>query len=265
MKKLLAIIILTLLVYSIKSQVVVDTSFKLPVPEKLHYDIYYKLGKLWIKAGLANFSTDTTIIDSTKVYQFTAEGYSMKKYDWVYKLEDHYKSVTDFKTLYPIRFEKENIEQGDWVHVVYNFNRSAGLMKSFREESHNDPEHKTEKLSGFITDALSSVYYLRKWDFSRLNIGDTIKFNTILDGKIFKQPIIYLGNDTINSVNSTKVPMLKLGAVISNSTFFRKDGLVTVWLTNDRYRRMAKVKADIVVGSIFVYLNKRGLESFGPE
>ncbi len=265
MKNLLLVILFNLLALSGISQVAVDTSFQLPVNEKLHYDVFYKLSRIWIKAGLANFSTDTIYADSKKAYRFIAKGYSMKKYDWIFSLEDSYTSVVNYKTLYPIRFEKENTEQGVWVHNIYNFNPTTGEIGIYMETTDSTPVNKTEKVSGFITDALSALYYLRSWDFDRFNLGDTLKFTTILDGKIFEQPIVYLGRDTLNSLNNNRVPMIKLGAVVSNSTFFRGDSAILVWITDDQYRRLAKAKAKIIVGSIVVYLNKRGLESFGPE
>ena len=265
MKHLLAIFLFSLLAFTASGQVAVDTSFKLPAHEKLHYDVFYKLGRIWIKAGLANFATDTVTVDSIKSYRFTAEGYSMKKYDWIFSLEDHYKSVVNYKTLYPVRFEKENTEQGVWVHTIYNFNSQTGSAGIYMESTQNQPVNKTIKINGFITDALSALYYLRSWDFSRFSFGDTIKFNTILDGKTFEQPVVYLGKDTLTSLSHNRVPMIKLGAVVANSTFFRGDSAILVWITDDDYRRLAKVNAKIVVGSIVVYLNKRGLESFGPE
>ena len=265
MKQIALLILAVILAWSANAQPVADSSYQLPIPEKLHYDVYYKLGNIWIKAGLANFSTDTIMADSTKAYRFMAEGYSLKKYDWIYQLEDHYKSVTDFNSLYPIRFEKENTEKGVWVHTIYHFDKEDARIGMYMESSDQAAVNRTVQHSGFITDALSALYYLRTWNFNHLAIGDTVRFTTLLDGKIFEQPIIYLGRDTLQSVNHTKVPMIKLGAVVANSTFFRGDSAIEVWLTDDAYRRLAKVKAKIVVGSIVVYLNKRGLESFGPE
>ncbi len=265
MKQIALIILASVLSWTATAQPVADTAYKLPAPEKLHYDVYYKLGNIWIKAGLANFSTDTIVEDSTKAYRFMAEGYSLKKYDWIFRLEDHYKSVTEFNSLYPIRFEKENTEQGVWVHTIYRFDKAASEVSMYLESTDKDPVSRKVQYSGFITDALSALYYLRTWNFNHFAIGDTVRFTTILDGKIFEQPIIYMGRDTLQSTNHTKVPMIKLGAVVANSTFFRGDSAIEVWLTDDAYRRLTKVKAKIVVGSIVVYLNKRGLESFGPE
>ncbi len=265
MKKLIFVIIIGVFSQMGFGQALVDTSYRLPVNEKLHYKIYYKLGGIWINAGLANFKTDTLSIDSTKAYKFTADGYSLKKYSWIYSLEDHYKSIVDYETLMPHRFEKENTEKGVWVHNIYNFYPYERKIDLFMETTNQQPEHKTAELNGFITDALSALYYIRTLDFDQYNEGDTIVFKSILDGKIFDQVLVYHGKEEIKTKKGDKVKTFKLNAVIENSTFFRGDDAVVFWITDNDARWLAKAKAKIVVGSIVVCLDKQGLISFDEE
>jgi hypothetical protein len=265
MKKYLLTLIFGFLVLFTAAQVQTDSTYRLPAKEKLHYKIYYKLSKIWINAGVANLKTDTLTNDSTLLYRFTADGFTLNKYRWIYSLEDHYESLTDYNTLEPVRFEKENTEKGIWVHNIYNFFPDEHKIDMFMEASKKHPVKKTETFNGFITDALSAIYYIRTWDFNNLNEGDTLVFKTILDGKIFDQSLIYLGKDVLQTAGGKEVNTFKLGAIIENSTFFRGEDAVVVWITDNRQRWLAKAKAKIVVGSIIVYLDKQGLVSFGPK
>ena len=265
MAKSIITILFSLFILTANSQVRTDTAYRLPASEKLHYQVYYKLGKIWINAGVANLKNDTITTDSTLAYRFTADGYSKKKYDWIYSLEDHYKSVVSYADLAPIRFEKENIEKNVWVHNIYNFNEEEQNMDLFMETTGQQPVHRTEKLEGFLTDALSAIYYIRTWDFNEFNTGDTLTFKTILDGKIFDQSLVYLGKEVIQTSEGKDVDAFKLGALIENSTFFRGDDAVIVWITDNNERWIAKAKAKIVIGSIIIYLDKQGLVSFGPK
>ncbi len=265
MKNSIIAILLSLISISVLGQVSVDTAYRLPVNEKLHYKIYYKLGRIWINAGVTNLQTDTLTKGSTLMYQFIADGYSLNKYQWIYSLEDHYKSLVDYKTLMPVRFEKENTEGGEWVHNIYNFNTDEHKIRMFMEATGKQPVNKTELFDGFITDALSAIYYIRTWNFNDFTEGDTLTFKTILDGKIFDQSLVYLGRDVIKTSGGKEVKAFKLGALIENSTFFRGDEAVQVWITDTPERWLAIAKAKIVVGSIIIYLDKQGLISFGPE
>jgi len=265
MTKTIITLLFSLFIVTANSQVATDSAYKLPASEKLHYKVYYKLGKIWINAGMANLKTDTITTDSTLTYQFTADGYSKKKYNWIFRLEDHYESDVNYTNLAPIRFEKENIEKKVWVHNIYNFNEKEQKIDLFMETTGKQPVHGTEKYEGFLTDALSAIYYIRIWDFNEFNIGDTLTFKTILDGKIFNQSLVYLGKDVIQTSEGKDVDAFKLGALIENSTFFRGDEAVIVWITDNDERWIAKAKAKIVIGSIIIYLDKQGLVSFDPK
>ena len=133
------------------------------------------------------------------------------------------------------------------------------------EATNQQPVHRTEKFDGFITDALSALYYIRTIDYNSYYIGDTIVFKSILDGKIFNQSLVYLGKDEIQTTDGAPVESFKLNAVIENSTFFRGDDAVVFWITDNKERWIAKAKAKIVIGSIIIYLDKQGLVSFGPK
>jgi len=263
--KFIVSLFFSFLFFTAGAQVKTDTTYQLPVGERLHYKIYYKLGEIWIDAGFANFTTDTLTTDSTFKYLFTAEGYSLKKYYWIYTLEDHYKSVVNANTLMPVRFEKENTEAGVWVRNIYNFDYTGKKVDMFMESTGKQPVHKTGSLNGFITDALSAVYYIRTFDFDSFDVGDTLIFKTVLDGKIFDQSLIYLGKDSIKTSKGDVVPAFKLNALIENSTFFRGDDAVKVWVTDNEERWVAKAKAQIIIGSIIVYLDKRKLVSFNTR
>lgn len=263
--KLIASLFFSFLFFTAGAQVKTDTTYRLPAGERLHYKIYYKLGNIWINAGFANLNADTLTADSSLRYVFTAEGYSLKKYSWIYTLEDHYKSVVNANTLTPVRFEKENTEGGVWVHDIYNFDYPHKTVDMFMESTGKQPVHKTGSLNGFITDALSATYYIRTFDFDSFDVGDTLIFKTILDGKIFDQSLIYLGKDSVKTSKGDVIPAFKLNALIENSTFFRGDDAVKVWITDNNERWIAKAKAQIIIGSIIVYLDKRGLVSFNTK
>jgi len=260
---LLSVLIFFLFPVFLHAQIKIDTNFRLPVQEKLHYRIYYKLGRLWVYAAFANFRTDTTTFNEKKVYKLYVEAYSRKKFDWIYSLEDHYTSLVDYQTFKPYQFEKYNIEKGIVYHNIYRFNwKTNQILMTIYSSSENDTLQKTEKLPSFITDAFSAVHYIRTWDFSQIKKNKKLGFHTILDGKVFKQEVIYRGTDSISDKNGNKIKAYKLEALIKNSTFFRSDKGVMVWVADNPERWIVKVNAKIIVGSIVVFLDQKGLASF---
>ncbi len=260
--KSILVVWIVFLSFSSYAQVKMDTNYVLPAGEDIHYRIYYKLGNLWVYAAIANFKTDTMTFEGKKVYKLSVDAFSRKKYDWIYSLEDHYTSYTDMESFLPLKFEKYNIEKGITYHNIYEFNWETKEVRMFISRSDNGNITETKKLPDFITDSYSAVQYLRTWDYGSLKEGKHLKFQTILDGKIFQQEIIYHGKEMVKDKNGNEVEAFKLEAPIKNSSFFSKKEGVLVWIADNKERWIIKVSAKIVVGSIIVFLDEPGMVSF---
>ncbi len=249
---------------SMKAQAPIDTTYQLPYKEALHYRVYYKLGGIWVYAAFANFKTDTVTFQNKKCYNLTVDAFTRKKYNWIYSLEDHYTSITDINTFKPLKFKEYNIEKGVTYNNVYDFDWDKGEINILMSRSgkNNDTVRTTKKLPGFITDSYSAVHYIRLWDFDQINIGDTLRYKTILDGKIFDQEIVYHGKDFVKDSDGNKVEAFKLEALVRNSSFFRADKGIIVWVANNKDRWIIVVDAKIIVGSIYVFLDQPGVASF---
>ncbi len=248
--------------FSLSAQVKMDTNYVLPAGEDIHYRIYYKLGNLWVYAAIANFKTDTLTYQGKKAYKLYVEAFTRKKYNWIYSLEDHYTSITDCKTFLPLKFEKYNIEKGITYHNIYHFDWNKKEVEMFISRSDQKDTTIKKKLPDFVTDSYSAVQYLRTWDFSALKKGQHVAFETILDGKIFSQEIIYHGKEVVLDKDGNEVSSFKLEAPIKNSSFFDKHQGVFVWISDNKDRWIVKVSAKILVGSIVVFLDEPGLISF---
>ncbi len=247
------------LYFTATSQVLIDSSYKVPEKEKLHYRIYYKLGNFWVNAAFANFFTDTLSYEGKTVYKFYVEAYTREKYNWIYSLEDHYKSYTDYNNFKPLKFKEHNIERGVIYDAEYNFNWDNKNVEMKIYQSGEDTVYDEKKLPGFVTDPLSAIYYIRKIDFGKYKQGDKISFNTILGDKIFTQTLVYRGTDILKDTDGNEHSTYVLEALIKNSSFFSKKDGVLVWITGDNRRLIAKVEAKIIVGSIIVYLRQNDI------
>ena len=249
-------ILLILIATTIFAQVRIDTAFKVPYNENIHYRVYYKLANFWVYAAIADLKTDTMTFENKKVYKLYAEGFTRKKYNWIYSLEDHYASYTDINTFKPLKFEKHNIEKKITYRNIYNFDWNNKTVNMLITQSKKDTIEKTEKLPDFITDEFSAVHYLRTVDFSSYKPGNKFSYKTILDGNIFKQEFIYRGTDTLTDVNGKKYRTFVVEALIKNSYFFSKKEGVIVWITDNKERWIAKINAKILVGNIVVFMRE---------
>ena len=122
--------------------------------------------------------------------------------------------------------------------------------------SHSDSLPYKDTLSpiGCLRDALSSSYYLRGIDMSKLKIGRKINLDMVLDGKKFNIYVKYLGKETVKLNDTVKVKTLKFTTSTIEGSIFRGGENVYVWITDDKNKMPVKIEAYILVGKVIVYL-----------
>ncbi len=100
------------------------------------------------------------------------------------------------------------------------------------------------------------MYYARNINFSELKKNEKIKFNAIVDGKIYNLYGKYLGKETIKNEKEEEIYCSKFSSKIIAGSIFSIDNEIFVWVTNDKNKIPVKIKADILIGSVIVYLSK---------
>ncbi len=221
--------------------------------EEINCRVYYNWGPIWIEAGHILFKTTPAKYNNSYVFHFEATGKSLKKWNWLFKLEDYYQSYADTGNLKPFYYEKFTVEGGYMMHNQYYFDYKKASLRMITVASRKPERDTVVDLPGRLYDVLTSVNYLRTINTKPLTAGDTIQIPVILNGKIFTQKLIYAGN-----VNATckrgNLKLIQYNAVLSESNFFADDNAIKVYISDDRYRYPVFITAKIVVGYIKVYI-----------
>ncbi|UBM63177.1 DUF3108 domain-containing protein [Candidatus Sulfidibacterium hydrothermale] len=221
--------------------------------ENLRLRVYYNLGPIWVYAGYADLKTDTLTYDGKPSFHFIATGYSLKKYAFIFKLEDHYQAIVSKKGFRPLYYEKKTLEGGYFIHNIYHFHWEKQYMNVRTETSTKPLKDTILSLKKPLYDVLSATYYLRIINTDSLPIGDTIPVPLVVDGKKTTYYIVYTGKGTMEHKRK-KIKCDVYKAVLLNSTFFSDTDPLLVYITDDQYRYPVYVEANIVVGSIKVFL-----------
>jgi hypothetical protein len=221
--------------------------------EDLQLRVYYNLGPLWVYAGYADLKSDTTTYNNIPAIHFVASGYSLKKYAFIFKLEDHYQSIASVKGFKPLFYEKNTLEGGYYIHNIYHFNWKQKQAQVHTETTTRPKKDTLLSLNGPIYDVLSATYYLRILNTDSIQVGDTIPVPLIVDGKKTTYYIIYAGKGEMKH-KKNKIDCDVYKAVILNSTFFSDTDPLVVYVTDDSQRYPIYVQANIIVGSVKVFL-----------
>jgi len=217
-----------------------NTAFK--DGENLVYQIRYG----FVVGGTTTLSLSEGVYRKTPVFHAKAVGQTTGMADKIYGVKDIYESWFDKETNLPYK-QIRNIKEGHYKNYnVVTYNRKNNTVKSKLSGIHEVPEK--------ILDLSSTFYYLRRVDFSKINVGDILFVNMYFSDEIFPFHLRYKGKETIKT-KFGKISCIKISPVVEVGRMFKSPDDLTVWFTDDDNRLPVQVKMDIrIVGAVYLKL-----------
>lgn len=226
----------------------VNTTFK--SGELVTYDVVYNWGFIWINAGKVAFKVKSKNYLNRPVYFLDAFGTTLKAYDWIFKVRDHYQSIIDSATFKPMWFSRDTYEDGYTVNNSYVYNYSKKQIFGKTENTDSPRKLDTIALKPCTQDLLSIIYHARNINFSKYQPGEKIPVSLIIDGKIYDLFIRYHGKEEITTRDKKTYMCHKFTALLVEGTIFNAGEDLTVWVTDDKNHIPVLVEAKILVGSV---------------
>ncbi|MDR3626727.1 MAG: DUF3108 domain-containing protein [Ignavibacteriaceae bacterium] len=220
------------------------------VGEKLTFDVKYG----FVTAGVATMAVPKLKkISGRDAYNITFDVNSVPSFDWIYKVRDHYETYMDEGGLFPWRFEQHIREGGYSRDFSAFFDQRNGKAKT------SEGEHKIPK---YVNDIVSAFYYARTLDFSKMNVGGTIRLYNFYKDSVYTLDVKYLGKERV-SVAAGTFNCIIVEPIIIKGGLFKSEGSIYIWLSDDNLRIPVKVKTKIVIGSIDAVLTSyEGLNGY---
>ncbi len=215
-----------------------NISFK--VDEEISFTVYYAVAGIYVNAGNATFTSQLETINSKPVYHITGEGKTNSSYDWIYKVRDKYESYIDTATMQPLKFVRNVNEGGYKKYQNITFNKTANTAVS---------ADGVFKVPACVQDVVSSMYYARNIDFSKLRPDDKIPFSLFLDNEVHNMYIKYAGREEIKTKYG-KFRALKIKPLLLKGQIFEGGENMTVWVTDDMNHIPVRVESPLVVGKV---------------
>lgn len=227
------------------------------IGERIDYNIYYHLAGLWVGAGEVYFKVDSQKIANRTFFHFDSYGKTFKKYDWIYKVRDHYEAISEVETLKPIRFKRAVNEGSTFIREDYLFNNRRNQLLSNTQVGEDAKIKKdTIELQDCTFDVLSMIYYARNIDYSKYKKEDKIPIRIAIDGAVHDSYIRYLGKRVVNVKGYGKFRCIEISPYLIEGTIFNGGEEMTVLVTDDKNRIPVSIETPILVGSIRVRLNE---------
>jgi hypothetical protein len=223
------------------------------VGEKLTFDVKYG----FVTAGIATMAIPRIKkISGRDVYNITFDVNTVPSFDWIYKVRDHYESYMDVEGLFPWRFE-QHIREGSFSRDFSAFfDQRNGKAKT------SEGEYKIPK---YVNDIVSAFYFARTINFSKFNVGETIRLQNFYKDTVYALDVKYLGKERVTVAAGTFNCVI-VEPIIIKGGLFKSEGSIYVWLSDDNLKIPVKVKTKIVIGSIDAVLTSfEGVNGYPPS
>ena len=223
--------------------------------ERLDYDAYYNLKKIWVPAGKVRFEVGDSIVNGKSYFHLEGKGKTLKAYDNFFKVRDHYSSVVDKKTLQPVSFLRD-IHEGDY-DLYYNYKFDNRKNEATVISSKTDSTKKaTFEFPKCTFDVISAVYYARTLSFDNLKVGDTIPLQLMMDKQVYNNVYVrYMGKEIAKDQNDVSYRCIKFRPFLVEGSIFEEGEFMNVYVTDDKNHLPILVEAEILVGSVKAYLS----------
>ena len=212
--------------------------------ENLTFQIRYG----FITAGTTQLSLTDTIWQNKSVFHSYTIAQTSGLADKIYGVKDIYESWFDKETNLPFK-QISNVKEGRYTkYNEVTYNRNNNTVHSKLSGIHEVPRK--------ILDLSSTLYYIRRIDFSKVSEGDTILLNMYFSDEVFPFRFIYMGKEPIRT-KFGKISCLKISPVVEVGRIFKRSDDLTIWLTDDGNRIPVLIQMDIrIVGKVNLKLVK---------
>lgn len=220
------------------------------VGEYITYRAVYSWGFIWVNAGDVYFKVSDTLYLGKPSFHYKSEGWSLKQYDWFFKVRDRFESIVQPQTLKPYWFERDTYEGGFKTFNRYVFNWEQNVIDLVSQTSKRPFKKEVLPLKPCVFDVLSAIYFCRTLSFNGLNKGDVLPLTMAIDNEIFDLYIRFLGREVITTHEGKKYKTIKFSAKLVEGTIFSGGEDLFVWVTDDMNKVPLLIEAKILVGSV---------------
>lgn len=214
--------------------------------EKLTYVVYYKtfLGKIRAGEITLEVKNDNRKFNGRSTYHIEAKGVSRHSLKWLMKVEDHFESFIDEKSIFPWLFIRKTREGNYSKDDQVEFKPNHNIAVSQRATKQTPPK---------VQDIVSSFYFARTTNMSQLSPEEHFSIPIFLDDSVYTSAIVFKGREVtktpLGRFNTVKFkPMVVTGKVFSNKY------PMTVWISDDENKIPIHIESSLFIGKVEVEL-----------
>lgn len=224
--------------------------------EVLTYDMYFKYGLLYTKAGSSSISVSNTLHKGKETYKATMIGKSSGVAKKIITVSD---TIVTYMTkdLIPLAYSKDAHEGKDHTieRATYDYTNGKISVRNINQRNGKlryDTVHVAETC---MYDVLSILYYARNLNFDGAKKGDKTTVSFFAGRRKVFMDIIYQGIEKVSANDDNNYNCIKLIMMMNEDAFEDKNEAMRVFMTDDPNRIPIRIDSKLKIGSTRVVLN----------
>lgn len=221
--------------------------------EVLTYDVYFRMGFLWAKAGRGTLSlSDVMGVDNESRLHGRLAAQSLSIVEHIMKVRDtldcwmtpeyvpiEYAKMTHEGSYSAVErnYYKTHYKKGSTSRTLLDIDSSEVDIRRWRNKKGSDSKRHTVKAPAY--DMLSVFYAIRRIDFSKMKPNESRRYAIHSGIRQQWMKVQYLGTETCTLRNGKQYNAVKVNLVFSSKD--SDNTPLNVWLANDGSLRPLKV------------------------
>ena len=208
-----------------------------------HYGYKIKYGILTIGQADVDMSATLVKVNDRPCYKVNVLGRTVGVTD-LFKVRNNYQSYIDTASILPQKFVY-SAREGDYKRdqsFIFDRNRN----KVMRYENNKKTEYKVPQN---VQDVISSYYYLRTLDYSKLLSGSRPKAPLFFDDELYDMQVKFAGKSKVKT-RFGSIDVLMLHPILPANSLFKDEESIRIFVSDDANRVPIRLEIDFKFGTV---------------
>ena len=230
-------------------------NYSFDVGEKLEYRVHYGL----LNAAIATMGISDKVVyrNGRPCFKVNINGRSVGVFDLITRINDNWGTYIDTAAIIPHGFYRI-LEEGryrKYEYVDFDHQKMEAITTILDKKTKEPREPIVSSIPQNVQDMVSSYYYIRTIDFSKINEGEIITIDAFFDEECYDFQIRYLGKETVRT-SLGKFRAIVLQPLLPKNGLFTGEDAIRVWMSDDANKIPLKIKASMFIGAIEIDIKK---------
>lgn len=227
--------------------------------ECVTYNLYFNWKFIWLKAGIATLTTNSTTFKGEPCYNIELLSVSSKRVDFFFKMRDTLTSVIS-QRLEPRHYRKGALEGKHYSvdQAWFNYNKGLSIVEQTRTYQDGQVVATTDSSAHCIFDMLSILAQARSYDISSYKPGQKLEFSMVTGKTVAHEELVFQGKENIkaddgNTYRCLVFTFVEYGAVTQGKQQGGKE-VVTFYVSDDQNHLPIRLDFYLNFGSAKAFL-----------